>query len=242
MGHDVGMASRDTPALRGGTSSADHAVLILHGGGEHGTSATSPFQSAYVRMLDIYAGLKKQSTSTAIYLLRYRVRGWNPDQPVPDPVADAQWALEQIGQRHPGAPVALLGHSMGARTAFAVADHPAVVGVCGLAPWLPADEPLPQDLSRASFVIAHGTSDKMTSPPLSQAYAERLRAAGGRVARFEFAGAKHAMLNDPSLWRRFAVSTSLGLVGDGPLPPTVAKAFDDPTTRLSLPLESALGP
>ena len=35
-------------------------------------------------------------------------------------------------------PVVLLGHSMGGRTAVAVADDPSVVGVVALAPWLPA--------------------------------------------------------------------------------------------------------
>ena len=68
----------------------------------------------------------------------------------------------------------------------------------------------------------------MTSAPLSLEYAHRLRAAGGRVARFELPGAKHAMLNRPGLWRRLAVSSALGLVGAGPLPPAVAAALDRP--------------
>jgi len=33
------------------------------------------------------------------------------------------------------------------------------------------------------------------------------------------------MLNQPSLWRRFAVATTLGLVGDRPLPDGVARAL-----------------
>lgn len=230
------------PHLQGGNHDADRAILVLHGGREHGTMPTSITQLSYLRMLDLYAGLRHRSRSTAVYLLRYRVRGWNPGKPVPDPVVDARWALDQISARHPLAPIALLGHSMGGRTAFAVSDHPQVVGVCGLAPWLPPGEPLPRVTGSAAYVLAHGTADKMTSPALSHAYARRLRAAGGRVARFELPDAKHAMLDQPALWHRFAVGTTLGLVGDGPLPTAVANQLDvaDHDGSLDLPLAEAL--
>jgi predicted alpha/beta-hydrolase family hydrolase len=223
------MTRPEGPFLRGGPPSrgADSAVLVLHGGREHGTMPTSPFQLSYLRMLDMYAGLRRQSLSCAVYLLRYRLRGWNPHHGAPDPVSDARWALDQLTGRHPGVPIALLGHSMGARTAFTVAADPQVVGVCALAPWLPQYEPLPPVRPDARYVIAHGTSDRMTSPALSKLYAQRLRAAGGRVARFEFAGGKHALLDQPALWHQFAVRTTLGLVGDRPLPPAIAAALDD---------------
>jgi dienelactone hydrolase len=201
-------------------------VLVLHGGREHGLMPTSSRQLSYLRMFDMYWGLRRASTDVAVYLLRFRLRGWNADQPMPDPVHDARYALDEIARRRPGAPIAILGYSMGGRTAFVAADHPAVVGVCGLAPWLPAGEPLPGGLDRASFAIAHGTADQTTSAPLSLEYAQRLRAAGGRVARFEIPGAHHAMLDHPRLWRRFAISTTLGLVGAAPLPPVVAAALD----------------
>jgi dienelactone hydrolase len=176
-------------------------------------------------MFDFYWSLRRTSDDVAAYLLRFRVRGWNAGQPVPDPVRDARYALDEIARRQPGAPIVVLGHSMGGRTAFAAADHPSVVGVCALAPWLPEGEPLPSELGRVSYVIAHGTSDRTTSPALSLEYARRLRAAGGRVARLELAGAHHALLDRPSLWRRFAVSTTLGLVGAAPVPPIVAVAL-----------------
>lgn len=208
--------------------------MVFHGGREHGHQATSPFQSSYLRMLDFYLGLRQSSRTAAVYLVRFRVRGWNPGQAVPDPVADARYVLDEVATRHPGAPIALLGHSMGGRTAFAVADHPAVVGVCGLAPWLPDGEPLPGRIEGTRFVLAHGTSDSMTSAPLSLRYAQRLHAAGGAVARFELPGAKHALLDRPALWHRFAVSTTLGLVGDAPLPPPVAAALDAGTLSTDL--------
>jgi dienelactone hydrolase len=223
--HDDVPTAADSPYLRGGRDGASRAVLILHGGREHGHMPTSSRQLSYLRMFDMYWGLRHASADVAVYRLRFRVRGWNASQPVPDPVRDAWYALDEIARRQPGAPIAILGHSMGGRTAFAVANHPSVVGVCGLAPWLPEGEPLPGDLDRASYVIAHGTADRTTSAPLSLEYARRLRAAGGRVARFDLPGARHAMLDHPALWRRLAVGTTLGLVGAAHLPPAVAAAF-----------------
>jgi len=217
--------------LRGGAApGATRAVLVLHGGQQDGTMATSPRQLSYLRMVDFYLALRWRSTrQTAVYLLRYRVRGWNADQPVPDPVADTRWALDQIAERHPGVPVALLGHSMGGRTAVAVSDHPKVVGVCALAPWLPAGEPLPD--GRSSYAIAHGTADTVTSAPLSLEYARRLRESGAPTARFELPEGTHALMDRMLLWRRFAVGTTLGLIGDGPLPDAVARQLDHPSDQ-----------
>lgn len=219
------MTDTHTISLRGGRKQASSAVLILHGGSERSQLPTTPWQLSYIRMLDMYACLRKASRDCAVYLLRYRVRGWNPDGGVPDPVCDARWALDRIAHDHPGAPVALLGHSMGGRTAFAVASHASVVGVCGLAPWLPPHEPVVRPRPEQRFVLAHGTADRMTSAPLSKEYAVRLRAAGAQTARFELEGARHSMLDKSSLWRRFAVATTLGLVGDQPVPAGVARAL-----------------
>lgn len=216
------------PQLRGGrrgSGATTPAILVLHGGQEHSSARTSGLQLSYLRMLDMFAGLRVQANEAAVYLLRYRVRGWNPASAVPDPVTDTRWSLDEISRRHSDAPIALLGHSMGGRTAFAVADHSQVVGVCALAPWLPQREPLPPVRPHARFVIAHGTADRMTSAALSKVYARRLRAAGAAAARFEFPGAGHALLDNPTLWHRFAVRTTLGLVGDRPLPPVIAGAL-----------------
>jgi acetyl esterase/lipase len=223
------MANLPGPGLRGGPVGKGRptsVALVLHGGQETSNVRTSSRQLSYVRMLDFYSSLRRRSAGCAIYLLRYRVRGWNADGRTADPVVDARWALDRIRMEHPGLPIALLGHSMGGRTAFAVADQPDVVGVCTLAPWLPDHEPVPPVRGALRLVIAHGTSDRMTSSPLSRQYAEMLRVAGHAVARFELAGARHALLGSHRLWRSFAVRTTLGLVGDGPLPWGVAAALD----------------
>jgi pimeloyl-ACP methyl ester carboxylesterase len=219
---------RGGPARRAGRIGS--AVLVLHGGQEHNLRATTSTQASLLRMVDMYAGLRHRGSSTAVYLLRHRVRGWNADPAggaEPDPVQDARWALDRIGERHGDVGVALLGHSMGGRTAFAVAADRRVLGICALAPWLPDGEPLAVTRPGQSFVIAHGTADRMTSPPGSLRYAERLREKGARVARFELAGERHALLGRPRLWHRFAVSVTLGLAGDRPLPPAVLAALDD---------------
>lgn len=242
------MSDARHPFLRGGAgsrASVSSTVLVLHGGREVSGQTTAMSQPAVLRMLDMYVGLRRHSVAAAVYLLRYRVRGWNGDGSgagEPAPVVDARWALQQIGDRHGDVSVVLLGHSMGARTAFAVADHPRVAGVCALAPWLPAGEPLLTSRADQRFVIAHGTADSTTSAAASLGYAQRLRTEGGAVARFELAGGRHALLDQPRLWHRFAVQVSLGLVGDAALPPTVAAALGDTGSRgLQLPLHTAVG-
>lgn len=247
VSEDAVMTTERPARLHGGAprhvDAVTSAILVLHGGREHSRQPTSSHQLAVLRMLDMYVGLRRQSTGAAVYLLRHRVRGWNPDgtgRIDPDPVVDARWALDQITDRHGDLPIGLLGHSMGGRTAFAVAADPRVVGLCGLAPWLPPGEPLVEARGDQRFVIAHGTSDRMTSAPASLLYAERLRASGAQVARFELEGAGHSLLDRPLLWHRFAVEVPLGLVGDRDLPSAVSAAFAprDPAT-LRLPLATA---
>ena len=229
-----------SPSLRGGSRRASlvsSAILVLHGGRERDHSATRPWQPAYLRMLDLYAGLRAGSRNCAVYLLRHGVRGWNAEDSEPSPVNDARWALARITAAHPEARIALLGHSMGGRTAMAVASTPRVVGVCALAPWLPAGEPLPKPDPSRRFVIAHGTADRTTSPVESLDFARRLRDRGDQVAYVEQPGGRHALVDEFWDWHRFAVRTSLGLVGDRPPPDVLRRGdatHDGATTGLTL--------
>ena len=70
--------------------------------------------------------------------------------------------------------------SMGGRVAMRVAGDQAVVSVVGLAPWLPAEEPVDQ-LAHRRVLIAHGTLDMFTIPRASFRFAERAAAAGADV-------------------------------------------------------------
>lgn len=241
------MSDAGSASLRGGLprsrATVSSAVLVLHGGREVSRQVTAPNQLAVLRMLDIYVGLRRRSSAAAVYLLKYRLRGWNADPAgavEPAPVVDVRWALDEITARHGAVPVVLLGHSMGGRTAFAVADDPRVAGVCALAPWLPAGEPLVTTRRDQRFVIAHGTADRTTSAAGSLGYAQRLRAAGASVARLELSGGRHALLEKARLWHGLAVEVSLGLAGDAALPPVVAAALGDSTPgSLRLAMESA---
>lgn len=221
---------------------AEAAILLLHGGQESSTAPTALTQPSVVRLLDLYADLRLTCRRTAVYFLRYGVRGWNrgADGGRPAPVTDALWALDAIATRQPAASVTLLGYSMGGRTAFAIAGDERVSGICALAPWLPEAEPVVTASSAQRFVIAHGTADTMTSAPGSLLFARRLRAAGAAVARFEVAGESHSLMKHPLLWHRFAVAVGRGLAGDSALPSTVARALESSEeATLRLPLTRA---
>jgi len=114
-------------------------VLLLHGGQEHSVEPVENKHASWWRMALMARSLRRfaRKAGFSVNLLQYGQRGWN-SQTDPAPVRDARWALEQLTAEHPGVPVVLVGHSMGGRTACRAADDPAVVGVVGLAPWLPA--------------------------------------------------------------------------------------------------------
>lgn len=212
-------------------------VLILHGGQATSTKTARRWTGPYLRMVPFAAALHRRggTRGLSVRLLRYRYRGWN--EPELHPLVDARWALDHLGAHHPDAPVVLLGHSMGGRTALRAADHPAVVAVCALAPWTPEDEPAHQ-VTRRSVLIAHGDRDRITDPRLSYRFAVRARAASDRVCRFEVLGDGHAMLRRPRDWTALVtrfIEPTLGLADPDPL---IADAMARPIPeglKVSLP-------
>ena len=215
------------PRLRTlGATGADvrAAVLVLHGGQENSTAPAAPWQPAYVRMIPFARDLRR-APGVAVWQLCNRYRGWNaPDL---DPVADARWALDRLHATHPGVPVALVGHSMGGRVALRVADDPAVAGVCALAPWTPAGEPVAQ-LADRTVLIAHGDRDRMTDPALSYSYAERAKEVTDAVARFDVRGEGHALLRRYREWTRLVRRFTLGVLGVVDLDREIAEALAKP--------------
>jgi acetyl esterase/lipase len=213
-------------------------VLVLHGGKARSTESGERKGLAHCRMVPFARMLARRGP--AVYFLRYRVRGWNA--PARDALADARWATAALAERHPGVPAVLLGHSMGGRAALGAAGAANVVGVCALAPWLDETDPVAQ-LAGRTVLIAHGDRERYTDPAASLAYAERAKAAGVRICRFDLPGAGHFMLVRLRDWNALVRRFVLGVTGLEPLERAIADALAQPapyglTARLG-ELESA---
>lgn len=199
------------------------AVLVLHGGRQHSTEPVRDRHASWWRMALVARALRPvaRREDLAVHLLQYRARGWNDDVR-PWPVTDARWALDRIREQHGDVPVVLVGHSMGGRTACRAADDPSVRGVVGLAPWLPAGEPVSALAGRALHVL-HGTADRWTSPRLSAEFVRRSRAVATEATWSPFEGAGHYMLRRPSVWNGFVEDSVLRVLDGSGRPP-----HDDP--------------
>ncbi|HSV38707.1 MAG TPA: alpha/beta fold hydrolase [Nocardioidaceae bacterium] len=196
------------PALtRSSSGAARGLVLMLHGGADKGLDAIDERSLSWRRsrwMMHEIRG-KLHDAGLDVWLLRYKVKGWNEQHgPVPSPVPDARWALEQVRAEHGDLPVVLLGHSMGGRTAVYVADDPSVVGVVALAPWLPKDESV-APLVGKHLACAHGRSDKVTSARATARFVERASAVAASAEMVEMGRVGHYMLRRRGAWNSFAV-------------------------------------
>jgi predicted esterase len=200
-------------------------ALVLPGGRAHSFAPTEPAQLSSVRMRPFASLLHSRGRAhgLAVWTVRYRYRGWNGEQRAP--VVDTEWALDEVRRRHGDVPVAIVGHSMGGRTALAVGGDESVRGVCALAPWTEGTDPVDQ-LANSTVLIAHGTLDFVTSRQASRSYAERAAAVGARVGYVVVRGDVHAMLFRWRHWHRIAAGFSLGALGIAPMPGRIERAFN----------------
>ena len=100
----------------------------------------------------------------AFHEVRYRVKSWRRLDMC---IEDARAALDEVAETY-GGPVLMLGFSMGGGVSVAVAGHPAVTTVVGLAPWIPsasrwrecsdAASPSSRDRSTARFPASPGSA------------------------------------------------------------------------------------
>lgn len=189
-------------------------VLMLHGGAEHGHREVDHRSLAYRRtrwMFDSISG-RLVDAGVQVALLRFSVKGWNAAHaPAPPPVIDARRAVQHLRGEHPDLPVVLLGHSMGARAAARAADEPGVVGVVGLAPWLPKDDPVTA-LSGKHLVAAHGSRDRITSARATAAFVRRAESLAESARFVDMGGVGHYMFAGVRRWNATAVTESLGIL------------------------------
>lgn len=208
-------------------------ALVMHGGRSDSTAPVRSRQLAVLRMLPFATALRRAGArdGLAVARLRFAVRGWNGTRR--SPVADANWAIDQLIERFPGVPIALVGHSMGGRTALYAAGHPAVRVVVALAPWIESGDPVHQ-LAGRRLLIAHGTQDHMTSAKSSAAYARLAEAAGATVTYVSIRMDAHAMLRRAELWHRLTAGFVTGVLLDaGPEPPPSPDQADVLTEALA---------
>jgi dienelactone hydrolase len=151
----------------------------------------------------------------AVWTVGYRYRGWNGTDA--SPVADTEWALDEVRRRHGDVPIVVIGHSMGGRTALRVVGHDLIKGVVALAPWTPAEEPVEQ-LAGKAVLIAHGSLDVVTSPRASRRYAERARRVTDRVWWICVRGDIHALVLRWHTWHGLATGFALYCLGWDDLP------------------------
>jgi alpha-beta hydrolase superfamily lysophospholipase len=183
-------------------STPSAVVLVLHGGQEHDPEPVTARSLSWQRgaMLARSVARQLRAEQVAVRLLRYRTVGWNGDGA--DKVADAHWALDRIGRELGPLPVALVGHSMGGRTACRAADHAQVRGVVALAPWLPAGDPV-QALTGRQLHAAHGRRDRITSAAATRAYVERATAVASAATFTDMGDRGHYLLSGLRAWNAF---------------------------------------
>jgi predicted esterase len=188
------------PELRWTTrpDAAAAVVLVLHGGTDRSHLPTSWLNLSVMRMLPIAWSIARAGRGAfAVARLKFTIRGWNGAER--SPVADAEWALDQIEEAYPGLPIAVVGHSMGGRTALAVAGDPRVVDVVGLAPWVVGGDGLLAHGTQRTLLV-HGLADRMTSAAASRHVVETLQSRGLVASFVGVTSGDHAMLRRASAY------------------------------------------
>jgi dienelactone hydrolase len=195
-------------------------VLVLHGGRQTSTARVRPRQLAVLRMVPFARRLTADGDAhgLAVARLRFAVRGWNGE--LRSPVADTRATLAELTHTYPDVPLALVGHSMGGRTAAYVADTPAVCAVVALAPWIKPGDPV-ETMTGCRLLVVHGAGDRMTDPRASYAYARTAAAAATSSCWLGIRGEKHAMLHRPRLWHELTSGFVLGALFGTPARETI---------------------
>lgn len=182
-------------------------AVVLHGGAVSSDAVNRVWSHNVVRLVPFAWSLARRVPGPlAVARVRFGVRGWNAEAQAP--VVDARWALDQIRGRYPGRPIAVIGHSMGGRTALYVADEPGVDLVIGLSAWVEPGDPLPTDGPRSVFL--HSDRDRITPIAGTRRAVEFLRAMEQPASLIRIAESDHAMLRRSSVWTALVTETVRG--------------------------------
>jgi dienelactone hydrolase len=186
-------------------------ALVLHGGRARSNAPVRPAQLAVLRMSPFANSLARRGAphGLAVARLRYLVRGWNGADRAP--VADVEWALDQVTRRLPGVPISLVGHSMGGRAAAYAAGHPSVRGYVGLAPWFESGDPYEQ-LAGRHVLVVHGDRDRITNAQASAAWTRHAARVAASAGYISVHGEGHAMLHRAGLWHSLTTAYVLAVL------------------------------
>lgn len=198
-----------------GRDAGQPIVLLLHGGDGDPNSARVPaLWPPYLRMIGFVPTLRRRAAGPTCYLLRNARKGWNDGGA--GPVADAAWAIGLLRSRHSTSRIAVLAHSMGGRVAVRVISEPGVAGVVGLAPWLPAQEPVP-DLTDRRAVLIHGADDTTIYVADTVAWAAKANRAATDVPvqAVTIPHVGHAMMRRFGLWNAIAADGVQRVIAGG---------------------------
>ncbi|MGW6968987.1 alpha/beta fold hydrolase [Streptomyces zaomyceticus] len=191
------------------------AVLLLHGGRSEGLEPPPRAGLPALRMRPFAAALSRAlaDRNVLVATVRYRHRGWNGVRA--DAARDAEAALAEVVRTVGAVPVALVGHSMGARAALRAAGHPLVPGVVGLAPWCPPGEPV-EHLAGRRIHLLHDEADRVTSARETWEFVRHARAAGAHAEGVPMRRGGHAMLRGAADWQRRTTELVVGLLDAPP--------------------------
>lgn len=162
------------------------AVVCVNGG------QSRPVEGTWSASVEWLVGrLAPDFPELAFAEVRYRVKSWTRFDWC---VEDAEAALRAVASPR----TVLLGFSMGGAVAIAASDEPSVVGVLGLAPWIP-DRLDVGAVAGKELVVLHGALDRWlpgipgVSPHHSRRGYERARAAGATGQYVLIPGAFHGL-------------------------------------------------
>jgi dienelactone hydrolase len=168
-----------------GPAGADAVICV--NGGRH-----APVEGTWSASLEWLVGrLAPRYPGLRFAEVRYRIKSW---QRLDWCIADTRAAISELGARR----VLLVGFSMGGAVSAAAADDASVVGVLGLAPWLPDRLPL-ETLHGKRLRVLHGGLDRAlpgipgVSPDASRRGFDRALAAGSHGEYSVVRGGVHGL-------------------------------------------------